>query len=188
MLLAFGCAEPEAPGEDDERQSGAGCGDLQSECVDAETLWACQDRRWELVDCAQECDERGGVVGCVTSPSLLEGARCWCEDDVAACGPGQAKCLSDEVVQVCDPETLALVEHSCESVCGAMEPPRLARGCSLGACDCTLVGTPCDPESPSRCEPTAVARCVDGLWELESCLCSPGWCDPWAPGGPACDC
>ncbi|MCY1053915.1 hypothetical protein [Nannocystis sp. SCPEA4] len=194
-MLVIGCAEPredmssEVPEEDPGRQPGDGCGDLPSECADAETLWECHERRWELVDCAQECSSRGGLVGCLTEPGLAgKGARCWCEDDTATCGPGQAECASDDVLQVCDPDTLEFEESSCEDVCGALDPPQLSRGCSFARCDCTLAGTPCEPDSRDRCEAFALARCVDGLWVVESCLCSPGECDPWAPGGPACDC
>lgn len=187
VLLGCGSAEPPADLGDHERSPGDGCGDLASECVDEATLWACVDRRWELVDCAETCEDRGGLVGCLTDPELPTEARCWCGDDMAACVPGQSECVSDDVVRMCDPETLEFVESTCDAVCAAREPPQRARGPCLGIseCDCTLAGTPCAPGSPPRCNLLSVARCVDGVWDLESCPCS---CDSWAPGGAACGC
>lgn len=186
-LLLLGCTETPPPPEDYQRRPGAGCGDLPSECVDEETLWACVDRRWALVNCADECASRGGLVGCLTTEILASGGRCWCGDDAPECTPGQSECVSEQIVRVCDPETLDFVESTCESVCAAMEPPRIATKCSSGECECTLEGTPCVPGSPARCELTSLAQCVDSVWTVDGCLCSSG-CNPWAPGGAACDC
>jgi len=186
--LGQGCAEPPTPAGNYDRRPGAGCGDLPSECVDEASLWACVGRRWEFVDCAKACAARGGAVGCLATDKVADGARCWCRDDDPECTWSQSSCLSNETVQVCDPDTLEVAEHGCDAVCSSLTPPHLASGCTLGECTCTLAGTPCDPESPPRCEPFALVRCIDGAWQVEPCPCSPGNCDPWGPEGAACDC
>lgn len=184
------CSETplEAPPGDYERQPGKGCGNLPSECADEETLWACEDRRWERVDCIQACKDHGGLVGCISGSSVPEGAHCQCESGMSACEPDQTRCVSDDVIAICDPDLLTFGEESCTSVCAAMEPPQLERGCVDNRCDCTLIGTPCAPESPARCFAFALARCVDEVWDLEDCPCSPGTCNPWGPEGATCEC
>lgn len=181
------CACTEPPSGDYERRPGSGCGDEPSECEDAQTLWACVERRWDLVDCAERCAGRGGAAGCLEGEDLPGKARCWCVDDTAECVPEQRDCR-DEVLRTCDPETLRWVESRCDDVCAAMSPPQRSEGCSSDRCRCTLEGAPCAPDSPPRCASFALASCVDGLWKVERCACSPGECNPWAPGGPACDC
>lgn len=191
VLLAHpSCLEspPRVPSADYDRQPGKGCGDLPSECADDSILWACEGRRWKLIDCNEVCEQKMSPVGCVTTANSPVGAACQCEDDKLECEAGQTRCMSDETVENCDPNLLAFVAMPCESVCGAMAPPQLSQGCVGTKCDCTVIGTPCAPGTAARCEPYAVARCVDGVWDLDGCLCSPGNCDPWGPEGAACDC
>lgn len=189
LLVAASCPEPppEQPPGDYERHPGKGCGDSPSACGDDETLWRCEQRRWARVDCEQTCEAHGGLVGCVPGAGPRDDARCQCESE-AGCDPDESRCVSDELVAVCDQASGAFIESSCESVCGALVPPHASQGCVGGECDCTLVGTPCGPESAARCTAFAIARCVDGVWELEDCLCSPGTCSPWGPEGPVCEC
>lgn len=179
---------PKLPAVEYERRPGKGCGDLPAECADESMLWSCEGRRWQLIDCDEVCEDHGGPVGCITTAEFPGGAACQCEADKPECDVGQTRCMSDKVVENCDPDLLAFVALPCESVCGAMEPPQLSQGCFGTKCDCTVIGTPCAPGTTARCEPYAVARCVDGVWDLEDCLCSPGNCDPWGPEGAACDC
>lgn len=182
------CQEPSHPTDDYERREGAGCGELLSDCEDEETLWECVDRRWKRINCIDACSDRGGLTACLADSETFRSARCWCSEDVAGCDFSQDVCVSDGMVRMCDAETLMPVEMSCDEICSAMEPPRIATKCSFGVCGCTLVGTACLPDSAPRCEPFAIARCVDGIWDVESCLCSPGECDPWGTEGPACIC
>lgn len=190
--LAFwlwGCAPPvEGPPPDDgaHPRPGEGCGFQLSFCEDHKTLWSCVERRWEQVACAEVCADRGGLAGCLVAPDLPEG-RCWCAYDSPACTPAQWRCSSEETIDRCDPSSLSWMSSTCDDVCAQMDPPRLSTGCGSTGCGCTLVGTACAPGTPAHCVSFAVARCVDGVWTLESCPC-PGTCDPWAPGGAACDC
>lgn len=191
-LLALHCAAPEPePDESYGREVGKGCGDARSECLDAERLWGCIDRRWELIECAEACAGRGGAVGCLATASLADGARCWCEDDAPACAPMQRACASSTELEWCDPETLQLTRASCDELCASLAPPHLSEGCASGRCKCTLDATPCAAGTPTHCEGSKLAECVDGLWRIEECWSrcdGAGTCDPWRAGGATCDC
>lgn len=196
VALALGCSEPPStpatPG-DYTRREGDGCADAADECIDAVSLWQCEDRVWRVTDCSEVCATRGGVVGCL---SMIDGARCWCADDVPACIPGQAHCGSDlDEIRICDPQALQFYRESCEVLCDVVGPAYRSLGCSEHSeghaeCTCTLEGTPCSPDNPPHCERFALARCVDGVWVLEPCVCDTGIasCDPFGETGAECVC
>lgn len=189
LSLGLSCVEPPgelpAPPGDYSMMPGAGCGDLPGICVE-ETLWACVARRWEVSDCLEVCETRGGLIECVEDEKLLGGGRCTCADDMPECEPEGRRCASEVAQQVCDLATLQWSDaEDCEDVCGAMSPPRRNQGCTSGACNCTLLGTACESGSPDHCGGFHLLRCVDGVWTAQACG---DLCDPWCPGGPACQC
>lgn len=198
VLLAAGLlACPQAPPElaDFVRHEGDGCGDVFDECIDAESLWRCTDRRWHVVSCADECEGRGAVAGCL-STTYGRGARCLCSEDVPECAPGQGVCGDGDVIELCDPSTFAYVPTTCTTLCAALDPPHVSLGCSessenAAACLCTTEGTHCSDAERPRCQGSDLARCIGGSWTLEPCLCDDGFfssCDPFGEQGAECVC
>jgi hypothetical protein len=175
-----------------ERQEGAGCGYADAVCEGGEELWLCVDRRWSRLDCAVACADHGGAVGCEAADGD-DGDHCRCEDE-SACEFAEDTCLSDDVLGVCDPASLRVVEHACEEVCESLSPPQISTGCARlsqqDVCTCTTLGAACEEGSISRCDAFGLLVCADGNWEWQDCadVCDVGTCDPWAPGGPACIC
>lgn len=198
LLAALGvhCEGPPPPQPGDyTRHEGDGCGDARDECIDAATLWQCEDRTWRITACSDVCADRGGVVGCL-SLSDATGGRCWCEDDAPACIPDQARCDGDpDMILVCDADTFQFHQESCKTLCEAVGPSYLSLGCKelipeSAACTCTLEGTPCTMDDPPHCELFNLARCVDGKWVLENCSCDMGLasCEPFGENGAECVC
>ena len=168
-----------------------------SECDGPGVLWQCDERSWSRVDCEEVCAPRGGLLGCLTLKE--ESAVCRCRESPAAhaCAPeGNKECVSAEEVAVCEMQSeneLQWTVQSCEDWCSALDPPLLSKGCGQDACECTWEGTQCDEkvDVPSCWLEKNVARCSGGIWVLEKCwmICGSGsLCDPFAEGGPACDC
>ena len=196
-LLTLRCAAPgPAPPGDYDRHEGDGCGETRSECIDAESLWRCEERVWSFVDCSDECMDRGGAVGCLAGATAGDGARCWCASFMPECAPQETRCADDEQLLLCQADTLRFESERCEFLCGQLSPPHVSNGCHEGLlggeCRCTTEGTPCSPGSARHCGIGGLAACVDGLWTLKDCYdeCggTPGTCDPWAIEGAACGC
>lgn len=194
ILLAalLGCVDPPEPG-DYVRREGDGCGGEVTQCGDAATLWRCVERRWDVVGCDEVCAERGGARGCLVSEPSAD--RCLCVDEVPACAPGQAQCVGEAAIRVCDEATFQYRDATCEALCAALDPPHRQLGCAellekAAACTCTTEGTPCVPGAPPHCESFSVARCEAGVWALEPCSCDLGAaaCQPFGPGGAECAC
>jgi hypothetical protein len=194
MCLVLGCEAP-AVMPPEERQEGDGCGDALSECIDADSLWRCRERTWEFLDCAEECEELGGAIGCLASAVAADGARCWCRSTMPECVPGRSKCGDDDEIVVCQRESLRFGTFECADLCGDLEPPQVSRGCQASSdgadCRCTREGTPCSSATVAHCEDGRLASCVDGTWRLAWCdgeCAGSATCDPWATGGATCVC
>ncbi len=176
---------------------GEPCLDPGSECDGFGVLWQCAERSWSRIDCEEVCAPRGGLLGCLTIKD--KSALCRCQEPPAAdaCAPvGNKECISLEEVALCEMQPageLVWTVQSCESWCLALDPPQLSGGCSSDTCECTWEGTECDEEVdvPTCWLTQSITYCNSGIWTFESCWEQCGTssvCDPFAEGGPACDC
>lgn len=176
---------------------GEPCIDSGSECDGFGVLWQCEERSWSRIDCEEVCAPRGGLLGCLTVKDKSAVCRCRASPAADACAPlGNKECISDDVIAICEMQSedeLLWTVQSCEDWCFALDPPLVSLGCSRDTCECTWEGTKCNEEvDVSTCWlENSVVRCSGGIWVLDECweLCGPdSVCDPFAEGGPACDC
>jgi hypothetical protein len=189
--------------------AGGLCSSSASQCLDDSRILVCENRIWTERTCAEACAERGRLAhGCRTEEF---DATCLCVAPDAGAGADATPSECSYTLRRCaDSETLVVctsgrsVQRSCSAICAELSPPRLSLGCrpyllfarlGVDECVCSLAGTACVEDSAPICDGAGyVARCVDGLWQIEDCalVCAPDGgsrCSSWQDdGGAGCSC
>jgi hypothetical protein len=186
IALMAACTGNEPPILD---QLGDPCRSAYDVCLDDDSVRSCEDGVWVERDCASVCAELGTAYG----PAGCD-RECVCELlDPSGCTPGEATCVDEGTVAVCD-EVQQLQPTPCSEICadaGLHEVGCLTDEAGEASCWCTGEGTSCEASSAPACvDDGTIATCEAGTWTFFTCetVCgTPAACDPFRQPA-ACDC
>lgn len=170
---------------------GDPCRGPQRFCVDEQSVRACVEDEWAIVDCEVVCNERGPAW---VADGCAEDCVCILADP-SGCSPAETTCADDETVEQCS-DTQSWESFDCATLCIAMQLESL--GCwpadakQPASCWCTTEGTPCVADSQPTCvDGETLGSCEGGVWAYEDCVqvCGgPAACVPWTtPASCACE-
>jgi hypothetical protein len=186
LALLFACTEAEEPPR--LHELGDPCRVAYDACLDDDSVRSCVDGVWVERDCASVCADRGPAY----APAGCE-LECVCAlVDPSGCTPGEATCMDEDTLAVCD-ELQDLQPTSCLQVCAdaGLEPIGCREEEDQANCWCTSEGTPCEASSTPRCvDEGSIAVCDGETWVFSECeaVCGhPAACDPFRQPA-ACDC
>jgi hypothetical protein len=148
------------------------CDEVQSRCLDDATIEICRDGHWSTQSCDAICTSSSRAhVGCLRRAG---------DDDECLCGPADGTC-EEERVGLCassgaqwDCGAGVYYHRPCHALCQADTPVPVGCYYDLGAgregCHCAEEGAACTNEAAPRCAgQSEIARCVDGMWQIQSC-------------------